>query len=245
MQALAGMAVVERARHMRQHQPAARIAPAQPADRFDIVRIRDAAGAHDVQHQHAVVLVAQLPHPLRREGLDRRLARVRHIGIEPIGLDADENAARQKLPHFGRIIRPARRAPARVREWRPPPGRSVPAATHSLPGDRCPRSDSRRTTPPPSRPGIQRAIASPILPQAVAAIRLEKHGPGPCREMARVKQVRVDVVDALRQEAVDGAVQQRFVACRQFGRRAGGACRCELAIHAVQPPSTARLCPVT
>ncbi len=56
----------------------------------------------------------------------------------------------------------------------------------------------------------------------MAATGLDERRPGTRCEMARVKQVRVDVVNALRQEALDGAMQQRFVACRQFGDKLEG-----------------------
>ena len=89
---------------MRQHQLAARIAAAKAADGLHIARIGDAICQHDVQHEDAIMLMAQLPHPLGGKGFDLRFFGIRHIGVEAVGLDADEHACAQKPPHLRRII---------------------------------------------------------------------------------------------------------------------------------------------
>lgn len=60
MKSLASVTVVKRARDVRQHEPTARVAAAQPTNCLHIARVRDAIGQHDVQHHDAIVIMTNL-----------------------------------------------------------------------------------------------------------------------------------------------------------------------------------------
>ena len=218
MQAFAGMAVIKRPRDMREDELAARVTTAQTSKRLHIPRIGDAIGEHDVQHHDAIVIMAGLPHPLRRKGFDLRLLRVRHIGIKAIRLDANKHARAHQPPHFCGVI-------GRRREHKRPRVRAhVDLRLHPrvlahaiIPHARIAKEQS-----------LDYATRHPKLHcclkirHAVAAIFIEENGTLSFGKMAAVKQVRVRIEDLRRHEAVDGAMQQLAVGVVEFGDEVEG-----------------------
>ena len=185
MQPGARMTVVERPRHMRQHELAARVATAQPLNHFHIARISDPVSQHDVQHHDTIMVMTHFPHPLRSKGFDLRLPRVRHVGIKTIGLDADKHAAAHQAAHFRLIIGGG------DEHQGPRVGREINLRLHPRIFTRAIISCARITEEqslhlPSGHPARHRFIK--ITP-AVTPVRIEKHRTLSLREMARVKQM--------------------------------------------------------
>ena len=75
---------------MGEHELAAREAAAEAFDVREVALIGDACAAHDMQHQHAIGLIAQPPHPLRGKVLEADLSGVIKRRVEAVGFDADK-----------------------------------------------------------------------------------------------------------------------------------------------------------